>query len=90
MHENRLGAAFSITEVRTMQQWEYMWIYVDEVKGNQVYVANGVHLQAQTYPEALNEVGKDGWELVAILPPTSIPSLIRAYPQCCLKRPVMR
>ena len=30
-----------------MQQWEYMWIYVDEVKGEQVYVANGMRLQAQ-------------------------------------------
>lgn len=39
---------------------EYMWIYVDDAMGKQVYVANGERLQAQTYQQALNEVGKDG------------------------------
>jgi len=71
-----------------MQQWEYMWIYVDDAKGQQVYVANGERLQAQTYPEALNEVGKDGWELVAIVPP-SFGTKMASWPQFCLKRPIL-
>jgi hypothetical protein len=64
-----------------MQQWEYMWIYVDEAMGKQFYVANRVRLQAQTYPQALNEVGKEDRELVAIVPPTLTPSPTRAYAQ---------
>ena len=73
-----------------MQQWEYMWIYVDDAIGKHVYVANGERLQAQSYPQALNEVGQDGWELVAIVPPTIIPSPTRTYAQCCLKRPIVK
>ena len=43
-----------------MQKWEYMWIYVDDSVGKRVYVANGERLEAQTYTEALNIVGKGG------------------------------
>lgn len=46
-----------------MQKWEYMWIYVDDSVSKRVYVANGERLEAQTYTEALNIVGKEGWSL---------------------------
>jgi hypothetical protein len=49
-----------------MQKWEYLWIYVNDSSGAPVYIANGERLPAQTYAEALNIVGKDGWELVAL------------------------
>lgn len=70
-----------------MQQWEYMWIYVAHEKGKHVYVANGERLEAQTNVEALNAVGKEGWELVSsiIVPPTS--GYTQTFPQFCLKRP---
>ena len=71
-----------------MQQWEYMWIYVDDAMGKQVYVANGERLQAHTYQQALNEVGKDGWELVAIIPPKTLAPKMESRPQFCLKRPL--
>ena len=73
-----------------MQQWEYMWIYVDDAKGKQVYVANGERLEAQTYQQALNEVGKDGWELVAIVPPKTFAPKMESRPQFCLKRPMVK
>lgn len=73
-----------------MQQWEYMWIYVDDVMGTQVYVANGKRLQAKTYQQALNEVGKDGWELVAVVPPKTLASKMESWPQFCLKRPIVK
>jgi hypothetical protein len=63
-----------------MQQWEYMWIYVDDAMGKQVYVANGERLQAQTYQQALNEVGKDGWEL-AIVPSKTLAFKTQSWPQ---------
>lgn len=44
-----------------MQKWEYLWIYVDDSSGKPVYVANGEPLPAQTYAEALNVVGKEGF-----------------------------
>jgi hypothetical protein len=67
-----------------MQKWEYMWIYVD----GSVYVANGERLQAGTYVEALNIVGQDGWELVAVLPPSTLGRAAQNAAQCCLKRPL--
>ena len=73
-----------------MQQWEYMWIYIDNAMGKQVYVANGERLQAESYHQALNEVGKDGWELVAIVPPKTLASKIESRLQFCLKRPVVK
>jgi hypothetical protein len=71
-----------------MQKWEYMWIYVSHEKGKQVLVANGQRLKAQSYPEALSAVGKDGWELVSVIPPAPIPALPQTFPQFCLKRPI--
>ncbi len=71
-----------------MQGWEYMWIYAETEKGKQVYVANGQRLEAQSYHEALNIVGKEGWELVAVIPPTIISTPTRKFAQLCLKRPV--
>lgn len=71
-----------------MQKWEYMWIYVDDSVGKRVYVANGERLEAQTYSEALNIAGKDGWELVAVVPPTVISTPTRTFAQFCLKRPL--
>ena len=73
-----------------MQQWEYMWIYVTKEKRKLVYVANGKRLEAQSYPEALNLVGKEGWELVAVISPTPIlPSPTQEFPTFCLKRPIL-
>jgi hypothetical protein len=71
-----------------MQKWEYMWIYVDASGGKQVYVANGERLPAQTYTEALNIVGKAGWELVAIVPPSALQRPTQTFAQFCLKRPL--
>jgi hypothetical protein len=71
-----------------MQNWEYMWIYVADEKGQQVYIANGERLEARTYPEALNAVGKEGWELVAVIPPSIIRTPTNTYAQLCLKRPL--
>jgi len=72
-----------------MAKWEYMWMYVSSDRGRQIFVANGEHLQAQTYTEALNLLGKDGWELVAIIPPPiKFPVPMQSSPQFCLKRPV--
>lgn len=71
-----------------MQKWEYMWIYVSPEKGNQVYLANGERLEAQTYQEALNAVGKEGWELVAVIPPNPISTSMQIFAQFCLKRPI--
>jgi hypothetical protein len=71
-----------------MQKWEYMWIYVTHEKGKYVYVANGERLEAQTNPEALNAVGKHGWELVSVIPPLPIPVSPVPFPQFCLKRPL--
>jgi hypothetical protein len=67
-----------------MKKWEYMWIYVD----GSVYVANGERLPAATYVEALNIVGQDGWELVAVLPPSTFAKSTQTAAQCCLKRPL--
>jgi len=75
-------------QIKAMRKWEYMWIYVDDSKGKLVYVANGKRLKAQTYPEALNEVGEEGWELVAVVPPSLIAAPTRTYAQLCLKRPI--
>ena len=71
-----------------MQRWEYMWIYVDDSGGKQVYVANGERLPAHSYAEALNAVGKDGWELVAVIPPMVLPTATHTFAQFCLKRPL--
>jgi len=65
-----------------------MWIYVTSEKGQQVYIANGERLNAQTYHEALNAVGKDGWELVALVPPAVLPTATQTFAQFCLKRPI--
>ena len=71
-----------------MQKRKYMWIYVDDSSGKAVYVANGDRLPAQTYAEALNIVGKDGWELVAVVPPSALRTLTTTVAQLCLKRPI--
>ena len=71
-----------------MQKWEYMWIYVNNSGGEQIFVANGEQLQAQTYAEALNIVGRDGWELVAVVPPAALRTPTTAYATFCLKRPI--
>ena len=72
-----------------MQKWEYMWMYIASEKGAQVFVANGERLQAQSYPEALNALGKVGWELVTVIPPGfKVPVPMRDSPQFCLKRPL--
>jgi len=72
-----------------MQKWEYMWIYVAHEKGHQIFVANGARLEAQTYEDALNVVGKEGWELVTVVPPTTIPTPTQSFAQFCLKRPIV-
>jgi len=69
-----------------MQKWEYLWIYVDDSGGKIVYVANGERLSAQSYAEALNLVGKDGWELVSVIPPPVVRTGDSVYAQFCLKR----
>ena len=72
-----------------MQRWEYMWIYVAQEKGTSVFIANGDRLTARTSVEALNAVGQQGWELVAIIY-GSAPSLMsQNMPQFCLKRPII-
>ena len=71
-----------------MQKWEYMWIYVDDSRGSPVYSANGERMSAQTYAEALNIVGKDGWELVAVVPPSALRAPTTTFAQLCLKRPI--
>lgn len=71
-----------------MQKWEYLWIYVDDSSGTPVYIANGERLSARTYAEALNNVGRDGWELVTVVPPASVRTTTHAYAQFCLKRPL--
>lgn len=72
-----------------MQKWEYMWMYASQEKGKQIFIANGERLQAQTYSDALNALGKDGWELVAVIPPViKFPIPMQSVPQFCLKRPV--
>jgi Domain of unknown function (DUF4177) len=70
-----------------MQKWEYMWIHVASEKGKQTFVANGEPLNVQTYRDALNHVGKDGWELVAAIPPTALSSS-SSIAEFCLKRPI--
>jgi hypothetical protein len=37
------------------------------------FVANGEQLDGQTYPEASDEVGREGWELVTAMPPSTLP-----------------
>jgi len=70
-----------------MQKWEYMWMYMASEKGRQVFIANGERLQKQTYAEALNALGKDGWELVSVIPPNlTLPAPTPSFPQFCLKR----
>jgi len=72
-----------------MQKWEYMWMSVALEKGKQVFVANGKRLPAQSYSEALNELGKDGWELVSVIQPAiKFPVPLQSFPQFCLKRPI--
>ena len=71
-----------------MQKWEYMWIYANDSSKGLTYVANGEHLPAQSYVEALNLVGKDGWELVGIVPPAALRTATQTYAQFCLKRPL--
>jgi hypothetical protein len=63
-----------------MQQREYMWIYVDDVIDKQVYVANRERLQAQSYQQALNEVGKDGWGTSENVPPKTLASKMESWP----------
>ena len=70
-----------------MQKWEYMWMYMASEKGQQVFIANGERLQEQTYAGALNSLGKDGWELVSIIPQSfTLPAPTQSFPQFCLKR----
>jgi hypothetical protein len=70
-----------------MQKWEYMWMYMATEKNRQVFIANGERLQRQTYAEALNALGKDGWELVSVIPPSlTLPTPSQSFPQFCLKR----
>jgi hypothetical protein len=85
-----LTSAYKLDYIRrlNMQQWEYMWMYVAQEKGKSVYIANGERLEAQTNPEALNALGKKGWELVAVVPPLPIPVPVQPFPQFCLKRPI--
>ena len=71
-----------------MQKWEYMWIYVTHEKGKHSFVANGEKLDVQTYQDALNLVGKNGWELVTAIPPTPTSTPTSTFPQFCLKRAV--
>jgi hypothetical protein len=64
-----------------------MWVYLDKPKGSSVYVANGERLTARSHVEMLNALGKDGWELVGVLPPMSfLPAPTRESPQFYLKR----
>jgi len=71
-----------------MQKWEYMWMYMASEKGRQLFIANGERLQEQTYAEALNALGKDGWELVSVIPASvTLPTPTQSFPQFCLKRP---
>jgi hypothetical protein len=56
-------------------------------KGKQLYIANGERLEAETYQEALNAVGKERWELVAVMPPALFSSSTHTFAQFCLKRP---
>ena len=70
-----------------MQKWEYMWMYMATEKNRQVFIANGERLQRQTYAEALNALGKDGWELVSVIPPSlTLPTPSQSFPQFCFKR----
>jgi hypothetical protein len=72
-----------------MQKWEYMWMYVASEKGAQIFIANGERLPAQTFPEALNLLGNDGWELVSIISPgMALPVPMQSFPQFCLKMPI--
>jgi hypothetical protein len=71
-----------------MKKWEYMWIYVTNEDGKQVYVANGERLAAHTYSEALNAVGQDGWELVSVIPPSPLAKPTHEFASFCLKRPI--
>ena len=73
-----------------MQKWEYLWMYAASEKGTQVFFANGQRLEAQSYPEALNGLGRVGWELVSVIPAgVKLPIPIESSPpQFCFKRPI--
>jgi len=72
-----------------MQKWEYMWMSVTSLKGKLVFLANGERLEASMFVEALNTLGEDGWELVAVIPPAfKLPAPLQSVPQFCLKRPI--
>ena len=68
-----------------MQKWEYLWMYLaqdNKDKSKFVYIANGHRVEAQGHGEALNIVGKDGWELVSVM------ITIQTFPQFYFKRPI--
>jgi hypothetical protein len=71
-----------------MRKWEYMWVYCSDSRGSLTYIANGERLPAQSYAEALNVLGKQGWELVAVIPPSAVRTATQTYAQFCLKRPI--
>lgn len=71
-----------------MQKWEYIWLSVTVEKGTYVYLANGQRLTAATYSDALNSLGREGWELVCALSMRQTSLATESIPQFCLKRPI--
>jgi hypothetical protein len=58
-----------------------MWM----IRWNASY-KNGERVPAQTHAETLNVAGKDGWEVVALVPPAVVRNATQAYAQFCLKQ----
>ncbi len=68
-----------------MQKWEYAWVVVNTEK--RYYRVNGTRYalgESQDYYQVLNEMGREGWELVA----AELPAVGPARSTYVFKRPL--